>query len=231
MFCASGLFFLYHLKCQHQMFFILAFPSYTKPHLDILSSYLCFLKSTLNLSFSCYPFSVNQRWRVKHEKLSYHYISIWFSCPCLIRNRFLHVWCVLALVFKVKETNINALLNRISEQLLLTVYLRVRCFNSYEVLTKIAVYFPFPFVFCCCFRSRWAPGPVLHAAAAWLWHHGEANQAAGQLLPGGDPKDGCLPLRGGHQAWQVPPTSQQVGWIHNVKLPSTKIAYNNTNDM
>lgn len=147
MFCASGLFFLYHLKCQHQMFFILAFPSYTKPHLDILSSYLCFLKSTLNLSFSCYPFSVNQRWRVKHEKLSYHYISIWFSCPCLIRNRFLHVWCVLALVFKVKETNINALLNRISEQLLLTVYLRVHCFNSYEVLTKIAVYFPFPFVF------------------------------------------------------------------------------------
>lgn len=49
-------------------------------------------------------------------------------------------------------------------------------------------------------RSRWGPVPVLHASAAWLWHHGEANQAAGQLLPGGDPQDGCLPLRGGHQA-------------------------------
>lgn len=49
-------------------------------------------------------------------------------------------------------------------------------------------------------RSRWGPVPVLHASAAWLWHHGEAHQAAGQLLPGGDPQDGCLPLRGGHQA-------------------------------
>jgi len=67
-------------------------------------------------------------------------------------------------------------------------------------------------------RSRWGPGPVLHASAAWLWHHGEANQAAGQLLPGGYPKDGCLPLRGGHQAWQVPTASQQVGWLLYVKL-------------
>ncbi len=49
-------------------------------------------------------------------------------------------------------------------------------------------------------RSRWGPVPVLHASAAWLWHHGEAHQAAGQLLPGGDPQDGRLPLRGGHQA-------------------------------
>lgn len=46
--------------------------------------------------------------------------------------------------------------------------------------------------------SRWGPVPVRHASAAWLWHHGEAHQAAGQLLPGGYPQDGCLPLRGGH---------------------------------
>lgn len=65
-------------------------------------------------------------------------------------------------------------------------------------------------------RSRWGPVPILHASAAWLWHDGEAHQAAGQLLPGGDPQDGCLPLRGGHQAWQVPTASQQVGrsfWV------------------
>lgn len=60
------------------------------------------------------------------------------------------------------------------------------------------------------FRSRWGPVPVLHASAPWLWHNGEANQAAGQLLPGGDPKDGCLPVRGRHQAWQVPAASEQV---------------------
>lgn len=55
-------------------------------------------------------------------------------------------------------------------------------------------------LFCPPLRSRWGPVPVRHASATWLWHHGEAHQAAGQLLPGGDPQDGCLPLRGGHQA-------------------------------
>lgn len=33
---------------------------------------------------------------------------------------------------------------------------------------------------------------------AWLWHRGQAHQAAGQLLRGGDPKDGRLSLWGGH---------------------------------
>lgn len=43
-------------------------------------------------------------------------------------------------------------------------------------------------------RSRWGPAPVLRATTPWLWHDGEAYQVAGQLLPGGDPQDGRLPL-------------------------------------
>lgn len=48
------------------------------------------------------------------------------------------------------------------------------------------------------------PSPARHG------HCGQAHQAAGQLFWGGNPKDGRLPLWGGHQAWQVPTESQQV---------------------
>ncbi len=53
-------------------------------------------------------------------------------------------------------------------------------------------------------RSRWGCAPVLRTSEARLWHHGEAHQAAGQLLRGGNPQNGRLPVRGGHQARKVP---------------------------
>lgn len=59
-------------------------------------------------------------------------------------------------------------------------------------------------------RSRWSPSPVFVATATGLWHPWKGDQTFGQLLPGGHPQAWCVPVRGGHQAWQMPPPGQQV---------------------
>lgn len=67
------------------------------------------------------------------------------------------------------------------------------------------------FFFCVCHCRRcWSPSPVYVATATWLWHHREAHQAFGQLLPGGNPQDWCLPVWGGHQTRSMSSPGQQV---------------------
>ncbi len=83
-------------------------------------------------------------------------------------------------------------------------------------------------VTCCCsvpLRSRWGPGPVLRATEARLWHRGETHQAAGQLLPGGDPQDGRLPVWGGHQAWEVSTPREQVGCVGELLKADNRLLY------
>lgn len=60
------------------------------------------------------------------------------------------------------------------------------------------------------FSRHWKPCPVPVSTATWIWRTGKAHRAPGQLLPGGDPQDGRLPVRSGHQARQVSPPGQQV---------------------
>lgn len=47
---------------------------------------------------------------------------------------------------------------------------------------------------------------------AWLWHHGQDNQASGQLLWDGNPQAGGLSLWHWHQAWEMPQEGESV-WI------------------
>lgn len=64
--------------------------------------------------------------------------------------------------------------------------------------------------FVCHCRRCWSPSPVYVATATWLWHHREAHQAFGQLLPGGNPQDWRLPVWGGHQTGSMSSPGQQV---------------------
>lgn len=64
-----------------------------------------------------------------------------------------------------------------------------------------------------CFRSPTFPSARICVQATFtarLWHHGQDNQAAGQLLWDGDPQTGSVPLRHRHQAWQMPQEGQSV---------------------
>lgn len=54
--------------------------------------------------------------------------------------------------------------------------------------------------------------------ATWLWHHGQADQATGQLLWDGDPQTGGVPLRHWHQAWEMPSKSQSVWFTCEKRL-------------
>lgn len=84
------------------------------------------------------------------------------------------------------------------------------CTSTFLIPTLFALN-PVPSVTCPC---RWLPIPCLSSAHGGLpptpaagvpcppsarhGHRGQAHQAAGQLLRGGDPKDGRLSLWGGH---------------------------------
>lgn len=75
-------------------------------------------------------------------------------------------------------------------------------FNNFVCWTNV--------YFVCHCRRCWSPSPVYVATATWLWHHREAHQAFGQLLPGGNPQDWRLPVWGGHQTGSMSSPGQQV---------------------
>lgn len=76
------------------------------------------------------------------------------------------------------------------------------------ILTLMMCFFYFA-----CYRTPIIPSARICIQAtitARLWHHGQDNQAPGQLLWDGNPQTGGLPLWHRHQAWEMPQEGQSV---------------------
>lgn len=72
---------------------------------------------------------------------------------------------------------------------------------------------PLSYIWPPCFRPAILPSARICVQAtikARLWHHGQDNQAPGQLLWNGNPQIGGLPLWHWHQAWEMPQEGQPV---------------------